>query len=393
MVRVPGAALADRTVGSVQERFTSRLHEPRVAAILGTALGVAFTLCFATGLVTWLIQHPPAWFEWPARPAGLYRINQGLHVASGIASIPLLLAKLWSVYPHFWTWPPVRDLAHAIERISLLPLVGGSLFLLFSGTANIARWYPWHFSFPYAHYWTAWITMGGLVAHVGAKIHVTREALARGGGTVPVDGPPAGLGRRQFLVAAFGGSAVLTLVTVGQTVRPLARLGLLAPRRPDVGPQGFPVNKTAAAARVMPQLTADSTYRLRVRTPSGTPISFTLDDLRAMPQREATLPIACVEGWSASARWRGVSVRDVLELAGVGVDEQVSVRVESLQTGGAYRASDLNHRHVDDPDTLLALELDDEVLHPDHGYPLRLIGPNRPGVLQTKWVNELVVRR
>jgi DMSO/TMAO reductase YedYZ molybdopterin-dependent catalytic subunit len=47
--------------------------------------------------------------------------------------------------------------------------------------------------------------------------------------------------------------------------------------------------------------------------------------------------------------------------------------------------------HVRDPLTLLALQLDGEPLHPDHGYPLRLIAPNRPGVLQTKWVTRLVV--
>ena len=43
-------------------------------------------------------------------------------------------------------------------------------------------------------------------------------------------------------------------------------------------------------------------------------------------------------------------------------------------------------------DTLLALTLDGEDLHVDHGYPVRLIAGNRPGVLQTKWVGELVVR-
>ena len=30
-------------------------------------------------------------------------------------------------------------------------------------------------------------------------------------------------------------------------------------------------------------------------------------------------------------------------------------------------------------------------VHVDHGYPVRLIGPNRPGVQQTKWVTRLVV--
>jgi DMSO/TMAO reductase YedYZ molybdopterin-dependent catalytic subunit len=52
----------------------------------------------------------------------------------------------------------------------------------------------------------------------------------------------------------------------------------------------------------------------------------------------------------------------------------------------------LSPAHAGDGDTLLALFLDGEPLHPDHGYPVRLIGPNRPGVLQTKWVSELRVR-
>ena len=30
-------------------------------------------------------------------------------------------------------------------------------------------------------------------------------------------------------------------------------------------------------------------------------------------------------------------------------------------------------------------------LHIDHGYPARLIAPNRPGVQQTKWVARLEV--
>jgi DMSO/TMAO reductase YedYZ molybdopterin-dependent catalytic subunit len=44
-----------------------------------------------------------------------------------------------------------------------------------------------------------------------------------------------------------------------------------------------------------------------------------------------------------------------------------------------------------DPDTLLALELNGEPLDLDHGFPVRLIGPNRPGVQQTKWVGRVVV--
>ena len=120
------------------------------------------------------------------------------------------------------------------------------------------------------------------------------------------------------------------------------------------------------------------------------PLSLSLAELSALPQHEAELPIACVEGWSRDARWRGVRVRDLLALAGAG-DAGAGAQVESLQRRGRYRRSTLNSSHVDDHETLLALELNGEPLHLDHGYPVRLIAPNLPGVLQTKWVGRLVV--
>ena len=46
---------------------------------------------------------------------------------------------------------------------------------------------------------------------------------------------------------------------------------------------------------------------------------------------------------------------------------------------------------VDDDRTLLALALDGEPLSLDHGFPARVIAPDRPGVLQTKWVARIEV--
>ena len=83
-------------------------------------------------------------------------------------------------------------------------------------------------------------------------------------------------------------------------------------------------------------------------------------------------------------------MRDLLAMAGAG-DTEAGVQVESLQRSGRYRRSTLNSSHVHDRETLLALELNGERLHLDHGYPVRLIAPNLPGVLQTKWVGRLVV--
>lgn len=371
-------------------RFPSALHDEPTAAWLGIALGVSFTVCFATGVWSHLQQNPPGWFDPLARPAGLYRFTQGLHVATGIASIPLLLAKLWVVYPKLFQRPVFTSAASLLERVSIVPLVGGGIFLLFTGLANINLWYPWPFNFRTAHYWVAWITIGALVVHVGAKFTITRRALRRPAGVdaAPVDSRASSPDRRTFLALVAGAAGALTLVTVGQTVWPLRKLALLAPRRPDTGPQGFPVNRSAAAAGVVDSA-QDADFRLVVEGNVRHPMELTLAELRALPQRSATLPIACVEGWSASRTWRGVPVRDLLDMAGA--SENARVRVHSLQQRLAYASSDLDPDQANDRDTLLALEVEGERLHLDHGYPVRLIGPNRPGVMQTKWVTRLVV--
>ena len=367
--------------------FTSSLRDERTAALLGVALGVTFTVCFVTGVLSHLIQDPPSWFQWPSRPAGLYRVTQGLHVATGLASIPLLLAKLWVVFPKLFAWPPFTSVAHLVERLAIFPLVAGGVFELFTGLADTHLWYPWPFNFRAAHYWVAWITIGALIVHLGAKWAATRAALFTG--EAPEASGTSAFDRRTFLATVFGAAGAVTLFTVGQTVAPLRKLALLAPRRPDTGPQGFPVNRTATTAGVV-RSARDPGYRLTVNGKVRRKLVFTRDELATLPQHEATLPISCVEGWSTTQRWRGVRVRDLLDRAGA--DSSAEVRVHSLQRRRAYRFSDLNRWHAHDPDTLLALEVNGEPLDLDHGYPLRLIGPNRPGVMQTKWVTRLAVR-
>ena len=374
--------------------YPSGLHQDRVAAVLGAALGAAIVVCFLTGLLSHLIQHPPSWFRWPSRPAGLYRVTQGVHVVAGIAAIPLVFAKLWTVYPKLFVWPPFEGRAHLVERVMLVPLIAATLFQLFTGLANINLWYPWPFNFLAAHFWVAWIAIGALVVHGVAKWPTTRAALVRrapdASDAVPAPAPAAGgFDRRTFLGTVFATSGLLTVFTVGQTFRPLERLALLAPRRPNQGPQGFAVNKSAAEASVINK-SQDPGYRLTVEGNVARPLRLSRDELAALPQREAELPIACVEGWSTTQRWRGVPLRDLLDRAGAASDAEVTV--ESLQRGGSWRSSDLNRWHAHDPDTLLALEVGGEVLHIDHGFPVRLIGPNRPGVMQTKWVSRVIVR-
>ncbi|MFB6625036.1 molybdopterin-dependent oxidoreductase [Streptomyces sp. NPDC056374] len=368
--------------------FTGGLHDARTATAVGRWLGVAFAVCFATGLVSHYLQHPPDWLadHLPTRPSWGYRLTQGLHVATGLAAIVLLLVKLWAVYPRLFVWPPVRSVRHALERLSVALLVASAVFQLLTGLLNIVEWYPWPFSFVPVHFAVAWIVAGSILLHIAVKApEIAAHWGRRSPGTLELPAESA-VDRRSLLLGTGAAVGVVTLTTVGQSFTPLKTFDLLAPRHPDHGPQGLPVNRTAAAAGVSER--GLRTWRLEVAGPR--PYALTLDDLLAMPRSAVRLPIACVEGWSVAADWSGVWVRDLVERAG-GRPGRDAVRVTSLEVTGSYRVMDMGAEYVEDPLTLLALGLNGRPLSLDHGFPARIIAPNRPGVLQTKWVHRLEV--
>jgi hypothetical protein len=270
-------------------------------------------------------------------------------------------------------------------------LVAGALFQLVTGVFNVARWYVFPFNFTAAHYWTSYILIGALIIHVTNEWAKVRRAVFRPVRLKPVrlDSAPldsatrrGSLSRRGFFATTAAACAVIAATTIGEAFRPLAGIAWLAPLPPQ---RGVPVNKTAAAARI----TVPTDWRLRVTGAVQRELELSLEDLRALPRHSARLPIACVEGWSAEGTWAGVRLRDVLRMAGVADDARV--RVESLEPAGRYRTSEVRAPHWHDQLTLLALELNGAPLTPDHGYPCRLIAPDRPGVLQTKWVTTVVV--
>ena len=377
-----------------EEDFRSRLRSPAVAARVGLWLGIAFAVCFVTGLISHYAQNPSQPVPFPTSPSWGYRVTQGLHVVAGYACVPLLLVKLWTVFPKLFARPPkaVRELAlHAAERASIGMLVAAAIFQLASGIANAAQWYPWTtFSFRATHYAVAWVAIGALVIHIAVKLPIVRSALGADvddtGQDQPAATEPGVLTRRGLLRTTWLAAGVAALATAGSTVPLLRRVSVLGVRSGD-GPGGIPINKSAKAAAVTATATA-AAYRLTVAY-AGREVSLTRADLEALPQQTVTLPIACVEGWSASGDWTGPTVRDVMKL--VDAPTGRDLRVESLQQRGAFHATTLPAGFADDDRTLLALGLDGETLALDHGYPCRLIAPNRPGVLQTKWVARVEV--
>ena len=378
------------------DSFTSRLRSPAVAARVGLWLGISFGTCFLTGLVSHYAQLPTHPVPFPTSPSWGYRLTQGLHVTTGVAAIPLLLVKLWSVLPKLFEAPPLRDprrlMLTALERGSIAVLVATSVFQLATGVLNAAQWYPWtSFSFRTTHYALAWVAIGALLVHVAVKLPLIRDVLAHDIDATGHDRPgataPGALSRRALVRTTFAAAGVAVLATAGGTVPWLRRVSVFATRTGE-GPGGVPINKSARAAGVEESALSPD-WRLELVRSGAVLASLSYDDLRAMPQHTVDLPIACVEGWSAQGTWSGVRVRDLVRLVATA---QSDVVVTSLQPSGPYRRTVLPRNFADDERTLLALDLSGEPLSIDHGFPCRLIAPNRPGVLQTKWVTRLEVQ-
>jgi hypothetical protein len=404
---VRSTAERQRTPPRFWPRFSSPLRSTALTARLGLLLGTCIGVCFGTGLLSHYQYQPWTWLPEPSTPVWGYRLTQGVHVATGTASIPLFLVKLWSVYPNLFRWPALRSVRHALERTSIAVLVAAALVQLFTGFFNALNWYPWPWSFVPVHRFLAYVVIGSMLLHIAVKLPDIKYGLK----TRLVDGdvlteqpwsenpasysnnenthrpPPAtaAISRRGLLTAAGAGLGLVTLTSVGQTLSPLEPIGLLAIRQPSKGPQGVPVNRTAEQARVRAQAT-DPAWNLTVE--GSQPYRLSLADVEAMATAAAALPIACVEGWSVGAHWRGISLLEVVRHAGGGASSTVDVVF--LEQEGAFNRSTIAGPQLSQ--ALLATHLNGQRLDIDHGYPLRLIAPDRAGVLNTKWLSAVIVR-
>lgn len=240
---------ADRRLPA-EDRFSGRLRSTPLTARVGRWLAVTFGICFATGLISHFVQHP--WTGpglWPTGPRWLYRVTQGLHVSSGVASVPLLAVKLWSVAPKFWRRPLFGGWLDGLERVSILILIAATSFELITGLLNVAEFYAWSFFFPQVHFAVAFVAVGSIMVHVAVKLPVIRRAL--GSPVEPVGERASGLTRRGVLGLAAAGAGLGVITTVGDKVSVLSRVSVFA-QRTGRGSQGLPVNQTAAATGVTP---------------------------------------------------------------------------------------------------------------------------------------------
>ncbi len=208
-------------------------------------------------------------------PPWLYRVIEGTHVTLGLVLVPVVLAKLWSVMPKLFAWPPWRSVAHFLERLSLVLVVGGVVFEMVTGMLYID--YANRTNFYSGHFYGAWAFMAGFVVHVSVKfgdmvralrsrrlrtelrtgLAGTRPEPSDGSLVAPAPAPPT-ISRRGILALVGGTSLAVFVLTAGQSIggamRSLALFGTHY-RSSGTGPNHFPVNYTAASVGITPAAT------------------------------------------------------------------------------------------------------------------------------------------
>ncbi|MGI8532084.1 MAG: molybdopterin-dependent oxidoreductase [Geodermatophilaceae bacterium] len=128
-------------------------------------------------------------------------------------------------------------------------------------------------------------------------------------------------------------------------------------------------------------------YRLRINGLVAHPCELTLTELRALPVQEQITQHFCIQGWSGIAKWRGVAMQTLLDLARPTSDARwvIFYSLGDGPDGGIYYDAhpieQMSH-HL----TMLAYDMNDEPLTFGHGAPVRLRNESQLGFKQVKWV-------
>ena len=127
-------------------------------------------------------------------------------------------------------------------------------------------------------------------------------------------------------------------------------------------------------------------YRLTVDGLVDRPVTFTYEELRALPAVRQVSDFHCVEGWGVDdVRWDGVRMQTIIEMARPTGDAGF---ITFHSAGGVYRDSLTMHQAML-PDVLIAYDMDRLPLTPAHGLPLRLIMPRMFGYKGSKWLDRI----
>jgi sulfite oxidase len=178
-----------------------------------------------------------------------------------------------------------------------------------------------------------------------------------------------------------------------------------------------PLDHFFTRSHASPPVIDTATWRLVVDGMVERPLALSLADLRQLPQHQVSATLLCAGlrrnellqvaplpgelPWgpepASTARWSGVSLRQVLAMAGVAEEarhigftglDAVTRHGSTFGFGGS-----ISYAKADDPDVLLALEQNGEPLRLAHGFPLRALVPGWIGARSVKWLGRITALR
>jgi DMSO/TMAO reductase YedYZ molybdopterin-dependent catalytic subunit len=113
------------------------------------------------------------------------------------------------------------------------------------------------------------------------------------------------------------------------------------------------------------------------------PVSWTWEELLALPAETSTFDIHCVTKWSKlDTTWKGVSVDTLLDAI------HTNARYVSAWCDGGY-TTNLPLKDVTGGQAWIAYQFDGQALEPQHGGPARLVVPHLYFWKSAKWVRGL----
>jgi DMSO/TMAO reductase YedYZ molybdopterin-dependent catalytic subunit len=130
----------------------------------------------------------------------------------------------------------------------------------------------------------------------------------------------------------------------------------------------------------------EATYKLTLSGMIAKKDSWTLDQLRALPQESAITRHICVEGWSLIGKWGGVPLKTFLEMVGA----DTTAKYVGFKCADDYWTS-LDMPSALHPQTIMALTFNDKVLPMENGFPFKVRVPTKLGFKNPKQVTEIFV--
>ncbi len=133
---------------------------------------------------------------------------------------------------------------------------------------------------------------------------------------------------------------------------------------------------------------SDAEYRLNVGGFVASPVTLTLDELKAMPATRMTRDFQCVTGWRVrDVKWAGVRLADLLDKAGV---KEGAQGVRFLSFDGVYTET-LTMEQARRRDVIVAYEMEGKAVSSAHGGPARLYVAPMYGYKSIKWLETIEV--